>query len=74
MSAATTASPIIPGSPDDPYLPMGRAVQYSGYHAQTLRGLVASGRLKAYRLAGGRDLRFRQSDLDGLFETLVDNG
>jgi excisionase family DNA binding protein len=46
------------------YLPYPAAASYSGMSVQTLRRLVESGRLKAYRPAGARKVVFDKVELD----------
>jgi excisionase family DNA binding protein len=46
------------------------AAEYLRVHVTTLRKWVRSGRLPASRLAGGRQLRIRESDLLGILEPL----
>lgn len=46
---------------------------YSGFSVYTLRELIYSGKLPAYRLSGkpGAELRIKLSDLDALLEPYV---
>lgn len=43
-----------------------QAAAYLGCSEKTIRNYVASGVLPAYRVRGGRFLRFKRSDVEGL--------
>jgi len=57
-----------PRTPLEPFVGLSAAAGYLGYHTDTLRRLVREGRLPAYRIAPGADLRFKVSDLDALLK------
>ena len=44
------------------------AADHLGYSVRTIRNYIAQGLLPAYRSKGGRGIRVRGADLDGLFE------
>ena len=48
-------------------LTLPEAADFAGCHPRTLRRRIADGLLPAYRLAGSRMLRVRESDLETLF-------
>lgn len=57
-------------TPARPYLSMRQAATYLGYDSErTVRRLIASGELRAYRL-GNKTVRIRQGDLDALLEPI----
>jgi excisionase family DNA binding protein len=40
--------------------------EFIGVETRTVRNMISDGRLRAYRVAGGRTFRIRRSDLEAL--------
>lgn len=53
------------------WLTLDEAAQRTGWTVRTVRRYIDSGRLVAYRATGGRTLRLRSDDVDGLFLPVV---
>ena len=68
MSAKDAKSPI-----SQVYYALKDAAVYSGFSVCTLRDLIYSGDLPAYRLSGksGAELRVKLADLDALLEPVI---
>lgn len=68
MSAKDAKSPI-----SQVYYALKDAAVYSGFSVFTLRDLIYSGDLPAYRLSGkpGAELRIKLADLDALLEPVI---
>ena len=58
-------------TPQREYLTPEEAAEVLAIHVQTLRAHVRSGKLPALRLAGERALRIRRSDLEKIFEPVM---
>jgi excisionase family DNA binding protein len=56
------------GNPDEEptWLTIALGARRGGVHVNTIRNLIASGKLPAYRI-GSRIVRIKQTDLDALF-------
>ncbi|EUA31993.1 MULTISPECIES: helix-turn-helix domain-containing protein [Mycobacterium] len=52
--------------PREIFLNGNQAAEYLGVTRRTIGNMVSDGRLRAYRIRGGRDLRIRRSDLDNV--------
>jgi excisionase family DNA binding protein len=57
------------------FVSIADTAEFIGVDTRTVRNMISDGRLRAYRLAGGRTFRIRRSDLEALlvpFEASAD--
>ena len=53
---------------------MADVAKYFGVNIRTIRNWIASGKVRAYRIGGGRTIRFRRDELDEAMQPVTYTG